>query len=260
MKEFFTIPNKCPKCDGDLVVDGAFLVCNNIECDAKAIGILIKWITALDIRDIGKERVRMFFEAGILKTPADLYRLSVEDISPIERMGEKSALKILKQIEAKKKISLAKFIEGLNIEGVSLSTGELLVNNGYDTLSMIQEVSLEELVKIKGIAEIVGLNIIEGIKSRKDIIDDLLTVIEIEAKKEVGSKLKDMSFCVTGTLPTKERKEIEQMIKDNGGEVRDSVSKKLHYLIVGVNAGSKLDKANSLGVKILSEEEFMNLL
>jgi DNA ligase (NAD+) len=254
------IPDVCPRCGQKTTIEGRFLCCKNPDCPAKTMDILLNWIEALDIQDIGNKTVVKFHELGMVNEPADFYKLEVQRIAEIEGMGEIMGNKIISQFNNKKELSLVEFLVGLAINNCKRKTTEKLIESGYDTLDRVRSLTVEEIAQIKGFAEKTAEVIVKGLQDRSNIINNLLEYVSIKSieKKQVGDKLKGLSFCITGTL-SKKREEIERIIKDNGGST-GGVSKKLSYLIVGTEPGSKLYKAQQLEVKVINELQFEDLL
>lgn len=263
MKQYFEIPDICPSCGHPTKIDGKFLMCPNDNCDALAYGNLYKWIAVLEIKNIGNSIIEMLFEKGIVSEPADFYKLSVNDIADLERLGEKSANKILENLNNKKEIPLDIFIGALNMSNFSTSTAKMLIEAGYDTIEKMQNITGSELVQIKGIEEKTAKQILNGLQSKADIIKNLfdvgITIKKIEINKD--GKLSGLSFCVTGSLESMKRKDFEKLVVENGGSFK-GISKDLSYLVNNDpnSTSSKNKKAKELNIKIITEKEFLDLL
>lgn len=279
-EELFEIPTVCPECGGKTMIvedeitgeKGKFLVCTNENCIGLATGNLERWISALDIDCVGPKTIQMIFEKGLVKEPADFYKLKEEQLVGLDRLGEKSAQKIIKNLNARKNITLPEFISGLNMPNFSYETAEALISAGYD-LKMIQNASKEDLIKVKGIAEKTASQIKKGITSKETIINSLfdigITIKEAEKLVLDSNKLNGVSFCFTGAINALKpdgkhftRDDMHALVLKNGGNVQEGVNKTLTYLVMAdpESTKTKAKKARELGTKILSEEEFFNMV
>ena len=213
---------------------------------------------------IGEKLVEQLCEAGLVKTIPDLYRLKVEEIVSLERMGEKSAANVMNQLEATRQIPLDTFLSALGLPGIGpeLATAFAGVICTMENLMGLQDEDLNRLVAIEGVGETVANSLVQGIERRSEMIADfnqVLSITGVAKTEEPTGHLVGYSFCITGTL-TRPRKEIALKIKAVGGKVVSAVSGKLNYLVAGENAGSKLDEATRLGVTILNEIELEAML
>jgi len=252
-----TIPNKCPACGRDLTMEGAFLRCNSLDCVARTARSLTYWCRALEMDGIGEKLIEALMDSGLVLTIADLYRLTHSDISSLDRMGEKSANNVIDELAKTKSLVLSKFLHALGLEriGPEVSTAiSQYFRSLQRLLNWIDEGELDELTTIDGIGDKVATIFRDGISTRRSLIDELSTIITVIDQEESGSGVFDgMSFCITGSL-SRPRKEIALSIKNYGGKVVSSVSGNLDVLVAGEKAGSKLSKAESLGVTVWSED------
>ena len=252
-----TIPNKCPACGRDLTMEGAFLRCNSLDCVARTARSLTYWCRALEMDGIGEKLIEALMDSGLVLTIADLYRLTHSDISSLDRMGEKSANNVIDELAKTKSLVLSKFLHALGLEriGPEVSTAiSQYFRSLQRLLNWIDEGELDELTTIDGIGDKVATIFRDGISTRRSLIDELSTIITVIDQEESGSGVFDgMSFCITGSL-SRPRKEISLSIKNYGGKVVSSVSGNLDVLVAGEKAGSKLSKAESLGVTVWSED------
>jgi DNA ligase (NAD+) len=274
----FEIPKNCSACNSELVEDGKFLVCLNQDCVAHKEGDLHKWIKKLDVKDIGDKLIENLFENGIVKDPADFYTLKIEDVSSLERMGKRSAKKVIEHLNEKKKLELPVFLAALNINDFSESTVTLIAEAGYDTLDKVIDLikdpksAIDRLSTIHGIGYITAEKAVYGLNKKISLIEKLLSVgIVIREKKEVevdSSKLNGASFCFTGAIQAVDeegkryaRSRLEEMVIQNGGKI-ESMSKKLDYLVQADpnSQSSKSVKAKKFGVEIISEKQFFEIL
>lgn len=258
------IPEKCDSCGSDLVNEWTSLYCPNEKCDNKLYGRLKTWIKRLGIKNFGDLILGQLYDRRIVRKIQDLYTLKVSDLVQLDRVGEKSAIKALNNLNAVKEITLPLFIAGFNIDGVGESTVEMVVDNGYNTLEKIRNVSIQELSQCHGVGGITARLIKEGIES---LYEDMLMVLKnvtiARPQEKKGSSLSGKSFCFTGKLNTfKNRTEAENIVKENGGEIKSGVSSKLNYLVSNTpNSGSnKNKKAKKLGVSVITEDEFLGLI
>lgn len=273
----FSMPKKCPV-DGALVVrDGVAYKCGNKNCGARNRENLYHFVSrpAFNIEGMGPKIIDRFLDEGLISDGADIFTLQKGDIEALERFGEKSAQNIIDELSVKKKISLPRFIYSLGIVHVGEETSRLLAQEilnfklsilkPKDLQKFFEEKDIEALQKISDIGPVVAKSIYEWFSDKRHVdflekIGKAGVEIVVEKINEGNSKLKGLSFVLTGGLESMSRDQAKEKIRDLGGEVNESVSKKTSYVVAGSDAGSKLDKANKLGVKVLSEREFLALL
>lgn len=265
-------PTHCPDCNSELVKDGVHLYCKNTDgCSAQQIGKIIHFASrnAMNIDTFAGKTAEQLWDAQLIRNIIDLYRLNKADLLPLLRFGETKADNLLRAIENSKKQPLNAFIYGLGIRHVGEGTVERLLRY-YDSLEKIMDANINELMEIEDIGESVATSLYEYFHDKTNIetINTLksLGVEMLHHKKESASDLfDDLVFVVTGTMPSgRNRNDIEELIKSNGGKVSKSVSAKTSYVVAGIDAGSKLTKALTIEEKtnrkiILSETEFDNL-
>lgn len=264
----FKMPTKCPVCGSAIhkAEDEVAYRCVNAACPAKLKESLLHYAGrhAMDIDGLGDKIVDQLVEKGIVKDPADLYALKLEEVAELERMGEKSAQNLLEEIEASKKQPLSRLIYALGIRFVGERTGQLLAEH-FSTLEELAAAKAEELENVQEVGPKVAESITEFFSepANRNLIKKLhkAGVRPTEEKREVRSqKLAGKSFVFTGGLANRSREEAGELVVQNGGKVSGSVSKKTDYVVVGTDPGSKYDKAKELGVTILTEQEFEKLL
>lgn len=253
------LPKVCPSCGTILVEDDVRLTCpNSLNCPSQRLGSIINWIKAASIDDLSEKRMSSLIELGLVKTPGDLYRLSLQDFLKLPLTKEKMASKLFKNIQATKSLPISSFLTGLGISGTGRNTWELLLEK-YPSLNAIRAVESADIVKIKGFADKLGEQIVRGLKEKSDQIHDLLEVgvspIDYVPAKASGV-LDGLSFVITGTL-SKPRAQIQKDIKAQGGTVLGAVTKNTSVLIVNdkESNSSKLIKAKELGTELWSEDE-----
>lgn len=263
----FRLPEYCPACGTKAVRedDEAVLRCPNPDCPAQLLRNLIHFASrdAMDIDGMGPAVLTMLVDRGIIKSQADIYSLKPEDISSAERMGEKSAANLMASIEKSKKAGLSRLLFALGIRNIGQKAADALAQN-FGTMDAVMTASSEDISAIDGFGDIMAKSLIEyfSLPQSKKLIEKLKehgVFMEAE-KKVVSDKLHGFTFVLTGTLPTMSRDEASAIIIASGGKVASSVSKKTDYVLAGEKAGSKLNKAESLGIKIIDENEFMEMV
>jgi DNA ligase (NAD+) len=264
----FSMPKQCPVCDGEVHrVEGEVAYrCVNSACPAKLRESLLFFAgrRAMDIDGLGEALVEQLVGKGLVHDVADLYSLTQDQVANLERMGDKSASNLLEEIENSKRASLARLIFALGIRFVGERTGQLLADH-FSSLDKLARASEEELLEVEEVGPKVAEGILEFFAEprNREVIEKLrkagLQFDQPKAHKSTGP-LAGKQFVLTGTLPRYSRDEAKRMIEEAGGRVIGSVSKKTDYVVVGADAGSKLEKARSLGVKTIDEEELVKLL
>ena len=265
--EQFVFPKVCPSCKSEVVkVEGEVaLRCVNMDCPAQLLRNLIHFVSkgAMDIDGLGETIVKNMVSQNIIKSAHDIYNLKLEDISSMERMGDKSAENLINSIEKSKSRGLDKFIFALGIRHVGQKASKLIAKTfkSIDNLMIADE---EDISQIDGIGDIIAKSIVSYFKIPQNIelIENLKNCgINMKFKDNViDNKLIGKSFVLTGTLQKYTRTEASKLIESLGGTVTSSVSKKTSYVLAGSEPGSKVDKAKKLGVDIISEEEFENMI
>ena len=263
----FKLPCKCPSCSAELIRqdDEAVLRCVNPLCPAQQIRNLIHFASrdAMDIEGLGEAIVEQLSAAELLKVPADIYTLTAEDISSLDRSGDRSAQNLMTAIEKSKDNELWRVIFGLGIRLIGSKAARILEEN-FDGMADLMSADKERLTTIDGIGDTMADSIInyfanEG--SRFHIERLAQSGVNMQSRrKAVQGSLSGKTFVLTGTLPTMSRNEASALIESVGGKVSSSVSKKTDYVVAGEEAGSKLTKAQQLGVAILTEQQLVELI
>lgn len=263
----FIFPNKCPVCGGDTAVtDGEVIVrCINENCPVKVTRFIEYFVSkpALNIEGVGKEWIEKFTENGLVKTPADLYKITKDDLNKFDRMGDTLNEKILSAIEGSKNTTLKRFIYSLGIRQVGENTADLL-SKFYENISSFMDAKKEDLITIEGIGDIAAKSIYDFVHTEKTrkIITDLLDagVTPIHEKMEtISSPLSGKNVVITGSIEGYTRDSAKLAAERLGATVLSAVSKNTDILIVGEKAGSKLKKASELNVKIMQADEFIKI-
>ena len=264
----FKMPKKCPVCGGDVHRSEGEVAyrCVNTACPARLKESLLYFAgrRAMNIDGLGDKLVDQLVDKGLVRDVADLYSLTHEQLANLERMAEKSAQNLTDEIENSKKAELARLIFAPGIRFVGERTGQLLAEH-FGSLDKLAKATEEELLQVEEVGPRVSEAIREffGERRNRDVIEKLRKAgLQFEQKKArtTEGKLAGKQFVLTGTLPTYSREEATRMIEEAGGRVTGSVSKKTDYVVIGSDAGSKLDKAKSLGVKTIDEAELAKLL
>ena len=263
----YEMPTACPSCGAPVVhlEDESALRCINPECPAQALRNLIHFASrdAMDIDGLGTAVATQLVEKGLVHSVADLYALTQAQLLTLDKFKEKSADNLYKAIERSKENNLDKLLFGFGIRNIGDKAAALLAEH-FGTLEAIREAGVEAISEIDGFGGVMAQSIVEFFAKdgTADVIHRLADAgVNMKWKGEPkGDKLAGKTLVVTGTLETLSRSEAEALIVRNGGKASGSVSKKTSYVVAGAAAGSKLTKAQSLGVPVLTEEEFLALL
>ena len=263
----FIMPEFCPVCGSSVYSDEseAAVRCVNSECPAQRIRNIIHFASrdAMDIEGLGPAVVEQLVGKGLIKDSADLYSLNVAEVSEIERMGEKSATNLINAIEKTKENDLSRLLFALGIRHVGQKAGKSLAEH-FGSLSAIMKASEDELKEVYDVGDAMAKSIIKwfSLDASKSFIEKLEAAgVNTEFKGERrGVAFSGKTFVLTGALTKFTRSEAEEEIERLGGKASSSVSKKTSYVVAGENAGSKLTKANDLGIPVLSENEFLDML
>lgn len=263
--EPFILPAKCPVCGTESVryEDEAVLRCPNPDCPAQLLKSIIHFASkgAMDIDGMGDAIVKALVENNLVKSVADIYTLKAGQIASLERLGEKSAENLINAIEKSKSRPLDKVIFALGIRNIGQASAKLLCEK-FPSIEKIMSATAEEIEEIDGFGKVMSENVAKAFSEqhRKDLISRLLELgvkMEYQTTQTNDNRFEGMTFVLTGTLETLKRDEAKKIIESFGGKVSGSVSKKTTFVVAGEEAGSKLEKAQSLGVNVLSETEFL---
>ena len=258
-------PSACPACNGSVEIEGAFIRCMDVYCDARMGRSILYYCRALEMDGVGEKLVDQLLLEGLINGISGLYELDETKLLSLERMGQKSAMNVLQEINKTRSMTFSKFLQALGLPGIGPELAFSIAVHFQQPDEMMKWVEtthdeaerLQELTALEGVGDIVALQLRDGIKVRSQAIADLLShlTIEPEQQKVDQGPFAGMTFCVTGTL-SEPRKSIQSRIKAAGGKVVGSVSGNLSVLVAGENAGSKLAKAEGLGVTVWSEDLF----
>jgi DNA ligase (NAD+) len=260
-RKSFHMPERCPVCGGHVVrAEGeADHRCVNQKCPAKLRETILHFASrgVMNIDGMGDALVSQLTEKGVVKDIADIYKLTKADLLKLERMGDRSADNVLREIENSKKLPLERVIYGVGIRFVGERTAQFLAEH-FGKMEDLVKANEEELQQVEEVGLRIAKSIVEFFAEPKnrELVDELRSAgLTLKGKKkERGTKLAGKTFVLTGTLSNYSRDEAKKMIEDAGGKVAGSVSKKTDYVVAGADAGSKLDKAMELGVKVIDEE------
>ena len=262
----FKMPKKCPVCNGKIFKKEGEAVyrCINPNCFAILKERFYHFVSkgAFDIEGLGPKIIDRLLEEGLVSDPADIFNLKEGDILNLERFGEKSAKKLINSINSKKEIPFSKFIYSLGIRQVGEETAKDL-SDYFNSIKELKNASCNDLEKIKDIGPVTAENIYNWFHNKKNIefLEKLEKAgIKIINEKKEGGKLKGKTFVFTGELNSMTREEAKEKVRKLNGEVSESISRKTDYLVVGENPGSKLEKAQKRGIKIINEKEFLDLI
>ncbi len=264
-------PHVCSTCGSTLVDEGSRLYCPNRDCRKRILHQIFKWISVIDIRDLGESLVTALFNDGKLRSISDIYRLDEEMLTPYFLTTESiasakkslGAEKVIRSIRSHGSVSLAAYVEGFDIEGIGETSAEKLVSAGFNTLEKLLNATADELAAVYGFADIMARTAVEGLKENAQ---------EMRALKDSGAvtvseggasgSLAGLSFCFTGELVSMKRADAQNLVKQQGGAVKSSVTKDLSYLVTNdtSSGSSKNVKAASLGIPVITEEQFLELV
>jgi DNA ligase (NAD+) len=266
----FRMPSNCPVCNSVVVKSEkeAVLRCNNPSCAAILKGSLVHWVSrdALDINGVGEKLIEQLIDRKLVSSVADLYDLTVEKLLTLERMGEKSAVKTVEGITSSKTRDWSRVLYGLGIRQIG-NNGANILTERFPSIDLLLQASIVDLQGIRDVGLETAQSVYNWLQQPENIalIDRLKAAgLQFErsvvASNNISEIFAEKTFVITGTLPTLKRDEAKDLIQSHGGKVSDSISAKTDYLLAGEKAGSKLVKAEKLGVKVISEAELMELI
>ena len=264
----FVMPTRCPICDSHIerLEDEAVARCSGgLFCGAQRKQALIHFAhrRALDIEGLGEKIVDQLVDQNLVRTPADLYRLGFAALANLERMGEKSADNLIQAIHQSRHTTLARFIFALGIRHVGETTAKDLANH-YQSMHALMDARLEDLLTVKDVGPVVADSIVSFMQEthNREVIEQLLASgmqLSVE-KKVISAAVAGKTFVLTGTFPSLSRDQAKDLLEKAGAKVAGSVSKKTDYVVAGTDAGSKLTKAEELGITVIDEQAMLALL
>lgn len=253
-------PKHCPECGGPTLMTGENLTCTNTEkCPAQVVGRIKNWVKELNLLEWGDTLITKLVDANLILTVADLYKLKVNDIANLDRLGEKTAKKCLDILWANNEVSLDVFLGALSIPMIGQSTIKAIMSAGCDTLEKFGQLSATEFEMVPGVGPTKAKFLADGLKDNQQLILDIVAN-GVKLKSIVQGKLTGCRIVITGSTKTK-RADLEKFISDNGGENKSSVGKSCtHLVIADINStSSKAVAARKLGIKLVDEESLLNL-
>ena len=263
----YHLPSACPVCGARVErdADGAFMRCTGIECPAQLVRNIAHFTSrdAMDIEGLGSAIVEQLVEMELIKSPADIYYLSLDDVASLWKSGKTAAKKLLAAIENSKQQDLSRLIYGLGIRQVGAKTGKVLASH-FGSMDALANASIEELTEVSDVGGVTAESIFDWFHAPQSqhLLQRLKDVgVNMESKRTVtDTRFAGMTFVLTGALTKFTRDEATEKIELLGGKAAGSVSKKTTYVVVGENAGSKEKKARELGIPILSEDDFLAMI
>lgn len=263
----YEMPKICPSCGAPVMreQDEAAIRCTNPDCPAQLLRMLIHFCSrdAMDIEGLGEAVLEVLVEKDMLRNAADIYNLDYEKIAALDRMGEKSAENLRNAVEKSKENDLGKLVFALGIRHIGQKAAALLAEH-FLTMDALKTALREEILAIDGFGEVMADSVVQffALAQSRELIDALTAAgVNMRSKKEiVDNRFEGKTFVLTGTLPTMTRSEASKIIESFKGKTASSVSKKTDYVLAGEDAGSKLTKAQQLGVTIISETEFQEMI
>lgn len=264
----FEMPKKCPVCGADAVREEgeAAVRCIGIECPAKQFRNILHFVSreAMNIKGLGDSIIEELLNRGLIRNIADIYKLTLEDLASLKKNGKKFAQNLIDSINESKKNEFYRVINGLGIRHIGVKAAKQLAKK-YKNIDELQNASYESLLEIDDMGEIMAQSVYEFFSQAqtKDLIEKLKKYdinLKAEDITQVDNRFEGMVFVLTGSLENYSRKEAEKIIESYGGKTSSSVSKKTTYVLAGEDGGSKLTKAQTLGITIISEEKFLNMI
>jgi DNA ligase (NAD+) len=260
-EKIWRMPKRCPSCNTPVLKDEeeVAVYCPNVECPGRQLEGLVHFASrgAMDIRGLQYKRIAQLIDAGLVRDMADLYSLTVEKLVSLERFAEKSAEQLVAALEESKKRPLSRLLNGLGIRHVGEGAAQLLARH-FGSLDALMEATEEEVEAVRGIGGIIARSVVEyfSASNSRKLMERLrkagLTLTEPKAKT-VGRSLAGVTVVITGTLPTLSRAAATELVQAHGGSVTSSVSKSTTFVVAGEAAGSKLEKARTLGIEVIDE-------
>ncbi len=269
--EDIKIPAVCSTCGSPLVDEDTRLYCPNADCSKRHLHQLLKWVSVIDIRDFGETLITSLFNDGVIKNICDIYTLTEQTLVPYFLNAESisnnkdslGAKKVIDSISSHNEVSLSVFFAGFDIEGIGETMVQKIVDAGFNTFDKLIGIKVEEAASVYGFADITARVFVKGIAENETQMHSLVDngYIKIKESSE-GGAMTGKSFCFTGELVTMKRADAEALVKKNGGTCKSSVTKDLTYLVTNdrSSGSSKNVKAQKLGIPIISEQEFLQLI
>ncbi len=258
-------PEKCPVCETKVDIVDIRILCPNEVCPGKIKESILNYIQKIGIDDLSSKRLDEMIKKGIVKEIKDLYLLTLNDLLSLDKTKEKLANKLLNTIKNSTDVDIVTFLSALGIQGGAYNKCERIVDHGFNTIEKILNLTQEQLHDVEGFAEKSSSEFVKSLETKKKLINDLLKIgIKVRGRdqqKNINSEIYGKSICITGALSRK-RSDIEMVIRENGGKAVSSVSKNTDYLLTNETEAksSKYKKASTLGIPIITEDEFFEMI
>jgi len=264
--DIFTLPDSCPVCGCEVVKsdDEAAIRCPNVNCPAQIFRSIVHFASkgAMNIDGLGPAIVQTLLDNNLIKSVADLYELDADTLMQLDNFKEKSANNLVNAIRNSKNNTLDRLVFGLGVRNIGQASAKLLCEK-FRTLENIMNADVSEISEIEGFGDVMAESVVKAFREEhmKELVDRLVSYgLNTSYEKAINdNRFEGLTFVLTGTLPTLKRDEAKAIIESFGGKASGSVSKKTSFVLAGEEAGSKLDKAEQLGIKIISEEEFLDM-
>lgn len=259
-----SLPTHCPCCSAALTFDGVRLLCSNGACSAQIMLAILHWLRSVGVKDLGKERLQLLIDRGLVRSITDLYRLRSEDLLQLPATKEKLATKLIDNIQSSKKLAVEKFLHGLGIQGCGATTWRDLLRHGHD-FDAIRNLTVEELIAVEGFAEKSATQLVQGLRDKRALIDALLACgfefADSSQATQSSQALQGKVYVISGSM-SKPRSYYQQLIIAHGGSLSSSVSGNTTALITNKpdSTTSKVVAAKKHGVMIIDEETFLQNL
>ncbi|HEY5060670.1 MAG TPA: helix-hairpin-helix domain-containing protein, partial [Gemmatimonadaceae bacterium] len=262
--ERYAPPERCPSCDSQLIPGGelGMLYCPNFQCPGRQLESLVHFASrgAMDVRGLSYARISQLIDEGLVHDAADLYDIKPRKLAELERLAEKSAEQLVAAIKASTSQPLSRLLFALGIDHVGETVARQIARH-FGTMDMIAGATVDEILAVHGIGETIAQSLVSWFanKDARRLIERLRRrgLNFAEPQSQTGESLKGLTVVITGTLRTLSREQAGLLVEASGGRVSSSVSKKTSFVVVGDDAGSKLEKARALGVETIDERELL---
>jgi len=253
--------SSCPSCGVELVKKGAHKFCESQNCSAKILEKFSHFVSrdCMNIEGLSDKTLEVLVAKGFIKTLGDIYRITASELMGLEGFKDKKINNLLDAIKESKQVDLSRFINGLGIPNIGKKASLTLATN-MDNAFELFELTQAELVQMEDFGEIMAQSVVEFFRANREEVEDLLSYVKAKGKERVDGILSDLKICITGTLAGYTRSQLAKTLEELGAIVVDGVSKATDVLIVGEGAGSKLEKAQKLGIKIIDEIHLSSFL
>jgi DNA ligase (NAD+) len=264
----FLIPKKCPQCEGPVIIEEIRLICHNSNCNGRKLEEILDFVKKIGIDDLSESRIQEMINKNLITSIPDIYSLEIKNLLTLDNFKEKIASKIFNNIQKSKSTTLDSFLAALGITGIAINKSKRIIDAGFNTLSKLKIMNLNDLLSIEGFAEKSAQDFLQSLKSKMNTINQLMdagfTIIDEYPIDNFNSsnplKFKNITFCITGKL-SQERGILEKYIRNHGGKVSSAVSSKTNYVVTNdpFFISEKMSRAKELGTPIISENDLLEL-